>query len=197
LTSYILDRFTPKSLFVTEGILDALDHSSAESLVGGKLGIDVTAAHKVEAPELLGDEELFEKVRELVGEVVSLHQYMRRTKNPITVISIDKKRDIKSCFEALLPLTPYLRIVVFVDSQKNDIYNPYMLVWRVTNNIDVLRDLFISGLVVGLDATNKGLIDGFEREWPDDVECTPSVIESLKQRGLWDLDEKLLQKYQL
>lgn len=197
LSAYILDRFTPKSLFVTEGILDALDHASAESLVGGKLGIDATAAHKVEAPVLLGDEELFEKVKELVGEATGLHQYMRRTKNPITVISIDKKRDIKSCFEALLPLKEYLRIVVFVDSAKNDIYNPYMLVWRVTNNIDVLRDLFISDLTVGLDATNKGLIDGFEREWPDDVDCTPSVVESLKERGLWDLDEKLLEKYQL
>lgn len=197
LTSYILDRFTPKSLFVTEGILDALDHSSQESLVGGKLGIDATAAHKVEAPELLGDEELLEKVQKLLGEVVALHQYMRRTKNPITVISIDKKRDIKSCFEALLPLKEHLRIVVFVDSAKNDIYNPYMLLWRVTNNIDVLRDLFISDLTLGLDATNKGLIDGFEREWPDDVECTPSVVDSLRERGLWDLDEKLLQKYQL
>ena len=57
-TSYILDRFTPKSLFISEGILDALDHSSPETLVGGKLGLDLTASHKVEAPQLLGDEEL-------------------------------------------------------------------------------------------------------------------------------------------
>ncbi|MCF6331467.1 MAG: menaquinone biosynthesis decarboxylase, partial [Sulfurimonas sp.] len=38
--TYILNRFSPKSLFISEGILDALDHSSPESLVGGKLGID-------------------------------------------------------------------------------------------------------------------------------------------------------------
>jgi len=36
--SYVLNRFTPKSLFITEGILDALDHSSPETLVGGKIG---------------------------------------------------------------------------------------------------------------------------------------------------------------
>ena len=43
----------------------------------------------------------------------------------------------------------------------------------------------------------KTVLDGFTREWPDDVECTPSVVESLKERELWDLDEKLLNYYQL
>ena len=197
LTAYILDRFTPKSLFVTEGILDALDHSSQESLVGGKLGIDVTAANKVEAPQLLGDEELLIRVKELLPEAVNLHQFMRRTKNPITVISVNKTRNLKTCFDALVALSEHVRVVVFVDDVKNDIFNSYMLIWRVTNNIDVQRDLFVSGLMVGLDGTNKNVLDGFDREWPDDVECTPSVVESLKERGLWDLEEKLYEKYQL
>ena len=197
LTAYILDRFTPKSLFVTEGILDALDHSSQESLVGGKLGIDVTAANRVEAPHLLGDEELLIRVKELLPEAVNLHQFMRRTKNPITVISVNKTRNLKTCFDALVALSEHVRVVVFVDDAKNDIFNSYMLIWRVTNNIDVQRDLFVSGLMVGLDGTNKNVLDGFDREWPDDVECTPSVVESLKERGLWDLEEKLYEKYQL
>ena len=197
LTAYILDRFTPKSLFVTEGILDALDHSSQESLVGGKLGIDVTAANKVEAPQLLGDEELLIRVKELLPEAVNLHQFMRRTKNPITVISVNKTRNLKNCFDALVALSEHVRVVVFVDDAKNDIFNSYMLIWRVTNNIDVQRDLFVSGLMVGLDGTNKNILDGFDREWPDDVDCTPSVVESLKERGLWDLEEKLYEKYQL
>lgn len=197
LTSYILDRFTPKSIFVTEGILDALDHSSPESLVGGKLGVDVTAANRVEAPQLLGDEELFLKIKELIPEALHLHQFMRRTKNPITVISVKKVRSLKDSFEAICKLSDYLRIVVFVDEAKNDVYNPYMLIWRVTNNIDVQRDLFVSGATVVLDATNKNLLDGFTREWPDDVDCTASVVESLKKRGLWDLPENLYEKYQL
>ncbi|DAB28165.1 MAG: menaquinone biosynthesis decarboxylase [Sulfurimonas sp. RIFOXYD12_FULL_33_39] len=195
--SYILDRFTPKSLFITEGILDALDHSSAESLVGGKLGIDVTAAHKVEAPQLLGDEELLGRVKELIPEAVHLHQFMRRTKNPITVISVKKIKNVKSCFEALVELSMHIRIVIFIDEAKNDIFNPYMLIWRVTNNMDALRDVFVSGLMVGVDGTNKNMLDGFNREWPDDVDCTPSVVESLKSRGLWDLDQKLYEKFQL
>ncbi|MCW8894942.1 menaquinone biosynthesis decarboxylase [Sulfurimonas sp.] len=195
--SYILDRFTPKSLFISEGILDALDHSSPETLVGGKLGIDATAANKVEAPQLLGDEELLLRVKELVPDAVDLHQFMRRTKNPITVISVNKTKNAKEYFDALVNLSTNIRIVVFVDAAKNDIFNSYMLIWRVTNNIDAIRDIFISGLMVGIDGTNKNLLDAFNREWPDDVECTPSVVESLKSKGIWDLDEKIYKKFQL
>ncbi|MGE4419010.1 MAG: menaquinone biosynthesis decarboxylase [Sulfurimonas sp.] len=195
--TYILDRFTPKSLFITEGILDALDHSSPETLVGGKLGIDATSANKVEAPQLLGDEELFARVKEIVPDAVALHQFMRRTKNPITVISINKTKNAKNYFDALVSLSMHIRVVVFVDEAKNDIFNPYMLIWRVTNNIDAMRDVFISGLMVGLDGTNKNLLDGFSREWPDDVDCTPSVVEGLKKKGLWDLSDELQRKFQL
>ncbi|WP_455755882.1 menaquinone biosynthesis decarboxylase [Sulfurimonas sp.] len=197
LATYILNRFTPKCMFVTEGILDALDHSSPETLVGGKLGIDVTAAHNVEAPQLLDDEALLTKVKELVPDVVGLHQFMTRTKNPITVISVNKTKNAKEYFNALVTLSTNIRIVVFVDAEKNDIENAYMLVWRVTNNIDSQRDIYTSGLMVGVDGTNKNQLDGFTREWPDDVDCTLSVIESLKERGIWDFEDKLYDKYQL
>ena len=195
--TYVLNRFTPKSMFITEGILDALDHSSPESLVGGKLGIDATASNKVEPPHLLGDEALLKKVQELVPDAVSLHQYMRRTNNPITVISVKKTKNVKEYFDALIPLSTNIRIVIFVDEQKNDLFNPYMLVWRVTNNIDAQRDIYVAGLMVGIDGTNKNTLDGFERRWPDDVECTQSVITELKQKGVWDLDESVEKKFQI
>jgi len=195
--SYVLDRFTPKSMFITEGILDALDHSSPETLVGGKLGIDATAANKVEGPNLLGDEELLKEVKELIPDAISLHQYMRRTKNPVTVISVNKTKNAKEYFEALMPLSPNIRIVVFVDDTKNDVLNPYMIIWRVTNNMDALRDVYQSGLMVAIDGTNKSKVDGFTREWPDDVDCTQSVVETLKEKSLWTLDENLNKKYQL
>jgi 4-hydroxy-3-polyprenylbenzoate decarboxylase len=187
----------PESLFISEGILDALDHSSPETLVGGKLGIDLTKAHKLEVPTLLRDEELYLKVKELIPEATALHQFMTRTSNPITVIAVDKKRKAREYFESLISLSPYMRIVVFVDTLKNDITNAYMLVWRVTNNMDAQRDVFVSGLMVGIDGTNKNALDGFYREWPDDVDCTQSVVSALKSRGIWNLEESLNEQYQL
>ena len=195
--TYILNRFDPKRMFISEGITDALDHSSPEALVGGKLGIDATAANVVEAPQLLDDDTLLTQVKAFIPEVENLQQYARHTKNPITVISVKKKRRISELFEALTTLQPHLRIVVFIDTLKNDVENGYMLVWRVVNNIDAGRDIFVSGLMVGVDGTNKTAIDGFARRWPDDVECTPSVVGDLKKRGLWNLDGNLENKYQL
>ena len=197
LATYILNRFDPKRLFITQGITDALDHSSPEALIGGKLGIDVTAANSPEAPELLGDDELLQMLQKLSNDITGVQQYMRHTKNPITVVSVKKTDIVKKSFEAIKELEKYLRIVVFVDEEKNDISNAYMIIWRVANNIDAGRDIFVTDKLVGVDGTNKNAIDGFVREWPGDVECTQSVVESLKSRGLWTLEEELYKKYQM
>ena len=194
---YVLNRFSVKKMFISEGIVDALDHSSPETLVGGKLGIDATTEEKIDPPEQLEDTLLLEKIMTLLPEVKAVRQHMSDTANPITVIALDKERPLKVCFELLKPLYKYLRIVAFVDEKKNDIDNAYMLTWRVVNNIDAQRDIFMDGDTVGIDGTNKNKIDGFDRRWPDDVECTPSVVAMLKEKKLWDLDENLEKKYQL
>jgi 4-hydroxy-3-polyprenylbenzoate decarboxylase len=198
LVAYALNRFVPKCLFVSEGITDALDHSSPEALVGGKLGIDLTPSHTPSPPEPIESSVLAQRLRALIPEVVDATQYMRHTANPVTVVSVRKAgRSLRECFPSLEELRDFLRIVVFVDEAKNDIHNPYMVVWRVSNNIDAQRDLYLGESIVAVDGTTKTAVDGFDREWPGDVECTPSVVERLKGLGLWDLDPKLEKKYQL
>ncbi len=197
LITYALNRFTPATMFITEGVNDALDHSSPEALVGGKLGIDLTASLNPVAPEVIGSEELLAKVREFLPEATALTQYMRHTANPITVIAVDKNRAISSVSAEFEKISKHIRIVAIVDSAKNDIDNPYMLVWRVTNNIDATRDIYRGDNIVVVDGTNKGVLDNHLREWPGDVECTPAVIDRLRALGLWDLEIELENKYQL
>ncbi|MEW5832605.1 MAG: menaquinone biosynthesis decarboxylase [Campylobacterota bacterium] len=196
LATYALNRFQPKCLFLSEGITDALDHSSPEALVGGKLGIDFTASLAPQQPESIETAALLEKIAALIPETVNVAQYMRHTANPVTVVSVRKgERSIRDRFASLETLERYLRIVIFVDEAKNDLYNPYMLIWRVSNNLDAQRDLYRGNTVVALDGTTKTAADGYEREWPGDVECTPAVVERLKSMGIWDLDELLEKKY--
>ncbi len=197
MAKYVLDRFSPKMLFITEGITDALDHSSPEALVGGKLGIDATLKFSPVMPELLTDEKLLALVKARIPEVEDLRQYMLMTPNPITVITINKSKKIKESLKALGDLKAYLRIVAFVDVKNNNIDNPYMLTWRVVNNLDAQRDLTVIDDIVYLDGTNKTALDGFERRWPDDVTCTPDVVTNLKEKGLWDLAPELEKHYQL
>ncbi len=197
IATHILNRFHPSRVLISEGITDALDHSSPEALVGGKLGIDCTAQPMMDAPKLLKDETLFEKLQKCDASILDVRQYMRRTRNPISVIGVKKSTSMKEVFENIKGLEENLRIVVFVESDKNDLVNPYMLIWRVVNNIDAGRDIYMSGDMVGVDGTNKNSLDGFEREWPGDVECTPSVLSSLVERNVLELDRSLQDKFQL
>ncbi len=48
-----------------------------------------------------------------------------------------------------------------------------------------------------VDATNKGEIDGFQREWPGDTFCTKEVLDMLQTKGLIDIDEAFIEKFGL
>jgi 4-hydroxy-3-polyprenylbenzoate decarboxylase len=70
-----------------------------------------------------------------------------------------------------------------------------MLIWKVTNNIDAKRDIFLEDEFFGIDAAIKDKSDGYEREWPRVVNCDKNVLESLKKRGLVEFDEDFLRKF--
>ncbi|WP_457638790.1 menaquinone biosynthesis decarboxylase [Persephonella sp.] len=196
ITEHILNRLTDKSFLISEGIVDQLDHSSYQPLVGGKLGIDATGNPVEKTVNVLPDEVLLEKVREIDGDVVSLKQYMTNTANPVTIISVKKTKPVKQIFDRLKTLKEHLRIVFFVDEKDNDLDNPYMLVWRITNNIDALKDVWIEE-IWGADATRKWEIDGYRRQWPDDVFCTKEVIDKLRKEGILNVDDTFLKKFQI
>ncbi len=198
ITEYILNRLNAKSILISEGVCDALDHASPNALFGGKLGVDCTG-EIMETPSknIIKDDVLFEKVLTLVPEAKALKQYMTHTQTPITILAIQKSRAGKELYEALKPLREHLKLLVFVDENANDVSNAYMLIWRVVNNIDALRDLFIEEEYFGIDATNKTLLDGYTREWPKDTDCDKNVIQSLIERGLIDNNPNFLKYFQL
>jgi len=196
ITEYILNRFDTNNILISKGVLDELDHSGIEELVGGKLGIDATKEVDKVQKEILEDEVLFEKLKNLEDCVMDVKQYMTHTKNPVCVVKFKKRKPAKELFEKFKLLRKHLRIVVFINT--DEIRNPYMLVWRVTNNIDALRDVWIEGDLVGIDGSNKSKIDGFDREWPLDVDTDKEVIEKLKSLGLIEgIEEEELKKYQV
>lgn len=195
-TEHILNRLSKKSILITHGIVDALDHSSDETLIGGKLGIDATGEVILPTVNLLSDDELLQHLQKRESTIISLKQYMTHTANPISVIQFEKTLPAKEVFAKLSDLKEHLRIVVFVDTFQNDVLNPYMLIWRVVNNIDALRDIWLEPFI-GIDATNKNRLDGFEREWPGDVNCDPEVIKSLRNRQIIDINDTIFEKYQI
>jgi 4-hydroxy-3-polyprenylbenzoate decarboxylase len=198
ITKHILNRLSADNILITQGVVDALDHSSPKFARGGKLGIDCTG-EEVEhlGIMLLSDEELLSKIQKISDEVTALKQYEIDTKNPICVIKTKKTRNQKYLIDDLKQLSEYIKILVIVDDEKNDISNPYMLIWRVVNNIDASRDIYIINNFIAIDATNKNKLDNFNRRWPDDVDCTASVLNSLQARGLINIDNDFINKFYL
>jgi 4-hydroxy-3-polyprenylbenzoate decarboxylase len=198
LADYILNRVDIQDLLISQGVCDALDHSSPKALYGGKLGIDATSQLIINNEKLIiKDKELLEIAKSCDENVVDLRQYKTNTANPICVIGVDKKVGMKSVYEKLEDLYKYTSIIVFVDHYKNDLDNAYMLVWRVVNNIDATRDIYVSKTCVGIDGTQKNQLDGYERTWPDDTNCSEDVIKNLREKKLIDIDDEFLQKYQI
>ncbi|HEB9313224.1 TPA: menaquinone biosynthesis decarboxylase [Campylobacter coli] len=195
LIPYILNRFNANKILISEGICDQLDHASPNSCFGGKAGLDACEETIVEELEILEDEKLLELFKTKI-ELVNLKQFYKESKSPIVCILLDKKEKIEQSFEKLLEFKKHFRILVFLDTN-NKLENPYMLVWRVVNNIDAKRDIFIKADRVGIDATAKGLVEGYERVWPKQTDCTKSVIEDLILRNILENNSELFSKFEI
>ncbi|CAA6808502.1 MAG: UbiD family decarboxylase associated with menaquinone via futalosine, partial [uncultured Sulfurovum sp.] len=197
ITEYILNRLDPKKILITQGIIDALDHTANETLVGGKLGVDATAQEVVDGVQtLISDISLLTKMKELDGNILDCKQYFTYTKNPICLITVNKVQSMQNIIAKLRILKEHMKVLIIVDHVNNDINEPYMLLWRVVNNIDAQRDVVLEPFIA-VDGTNKSTVDGFERVWPGDTFCTKEVLDSLQERGLIDIDEAFIQKFGL
>lgn len=195
LIPYILDRFNTNKILISEGICDQLDHASPNSCFGGKAGLDACEETQVEELEILEDEKLLELFKTKV-ELLNLKQFYKESKSPIVCILLDKKEKIEQSFNKLLELKKYFRILVFLDTE-NKLENPYMLVWRVVNNIDAKRDIFIKEERLGVDASAKGEAEGYLRAWPKQTDCTKSVIEDLILRNILENNPDLFNKFEI
>ncbi|EMW8649622.1 menaquinone biosynthesis decarboxylase [Campylobacter jejuni] len=195
LIPYMLDRFNTKKILISEGICDQLDHASPNSCFGGKAGLDACEEIQVEELEILEDEKLLELFKTKV-ELLILKQFYKESKSPIVCILLDKKEKIEQSFDKLLEFKKHFRILVFLDAE-NKLENSYMLVWRVVNNIDAKRDIFIKEERLGVDASAKGEAEGYLRAWPKQTDCTKSVIEDLILRNILENNPDLFNKFEI
>ena len=195
-TKYILDRLDKDKILISEGIVDHLDHASDEQFIGGKLGIDATGKKVKRTIELLDDNLLLKKMQSLDANILGLKQYMIKSANPICVIAIKKEQSVKELFRKIEVLREYIAVCIIVESKNNDLENPYMLVWRVANNIDAKRDVVLDPFIF-VDATNKSSVDGFKRDWPGDTLCDRAVLEDLRKRGLVTFNDVSVKKWGL
>ena len=148
------------------------------------------------SPAVLSGDEPLSKFQSVVPNVKELRQFKVGSKTPICVIKFEKDRPVKELFSKLLEFREFFKLLVVVDMQ-NYLENPYMLLWRVTNNIDALRDIYIDGENFCVDATSKSELEGYTRGWPMQTDCEREVVAELVKRSVVKDEPELFHKFEI
>ena len=111
-------------------------------------------------------------------------------------MKFEKDCVVKELFDKLLTFREFFKLLIVVDMQ-NHLENPYMLLWRVTNNIDALRDIYIEGENFCVDATSKDEREGYTRGWPLQTDCDREVVANLIKRGIVKDEPELFKKFEI
>ncbi len=181
-------------LYVSEGVLDVLDHSAPEPLFGAKLGIDATRRFAEEKPRRPPSDPLptppltliAEALRETSPLLVTFHVPRLYTKNRLLLLNFQKDgrctgrslaEDLLNC-KALAAFS----IIVLYDSGI-DLKDASLVLWKAFNNVDPKRDLVRRDNRIVIDATKKGPEDQHLRDWPDDIVMDPAIVQRVESRA--------------
>jgi 4-hydroxy-3-polyprenylbenzoate decarboxylase len=193
---YFLDHLDiSRNLFITEGIVDALDHSATEKLYGGKLGIDISHPMQGEpgfgepAPtrEIVKTDWVDKELAMLDPSITGCNPYGLSLRNPVLILRVNKSKrpflgkNLASKIFQKVNLKPY-KIFVLVDEKNKNLRDYHRILWRVFNNTDAGRDLFIEGDRALVDATYKLCEEGYNRQWPPDMEMSDAVVQEIDKR---------------
>ena len=137
-----------------------------------------------------------------VPEIVDINTMEEAVFHNIVVVSIRKRYpgQAKKVMFALWGLGQLMfsKIIVVVDSDIN-VHDRKQVIWAMTTRIDPQYDVFVVpgtvtdtldhparilnyGSKLGIDATKKGISEGYKRKWPDVLEMDPAVVEAVKAK---------------
>ena len=174
-----LQNFDPHSdILITDGVLDALDHSAPHPLRGSKLCVDLTRRgfgedeRSATSPKELSESEA-EHAKSILEKILGENSKFKFYKG-FCAASIEKGSrkgtDILQAVDASGALNGKVRAFAIFDKGV-DIENASKILWKIFNNTDPRRDIIISksGGLCLIDACKKTSADGYTREWPEDL----------------------------
>jgi 4-hydroxy-3-polyprenylbenzoate decarboxylase len=142
-------------------------------------------------------------IKTQIPELVDMHLPVEATFHNLAIVSI-KKRYPNHAYKIMHALwglgqLMFSKVIIVVDDDV-DVHNLSEVIWRVTNNIDPLRDVqLVKGPVdslnhaaplvgfgskMGIDATRKWPSEGHEREWPEVVKMDAATAAHVD--AIWD-----------
>jgi len=136
-------------------------------------------------------------------EIVDVHMPAEGLFHNFAIVSMKKEYPghVQKVMYGLwgMGLMALTKIIVIVDDYV-DVENISEVTWRIGTNIDPSRDLVILkgpaddldhasevpkyGGKIGIDATSKGKLDGFNRDWPDEIVMSEEIKKLVEKK--WD-----------
>jgi len=181
-------------LYVTEGVLDVLDHSAPDPIFGGKLGIDATRRlagerDREEHPQssaVPASDEIERSIKEVSPLLTGCYTPNLQTRNRILLLNFHKDgkttgRHLSGKLFNHSDLAAFSIIVLFDDNI--DLKDSSLVLWKAFNNVDPKRDIVKMNRRIAVDATKKGREDDHHRPWPDDIVMDQEVIDRVKRRA--------------
>ncbi len=177
-----------RDLYITEGILDVLDHSAPQPLFGGKLGIDATrkksASKKESSVSVYSHTDLKKKLRKISPNFSELYIPDIKSTNRIILVNFikDGNISIRHLSDTILnsSLMSTFSIMVVYDEDVHLKDTSYLL-WKAFNNVDPVRDIYRKRGKIIIDATKKGEEDGHKREWPEEISMDPKIARKVQR----------------
>ncbi len=171
---------------IASGVLDVLDHSSPFANYGNKIGIDLTARFKGEPPRSNrcflskppSETSLSDIIKNSVPGFVECRRLFNKLQegkeiaNRILALSVEKAKDRGGKYLAsiLLGMNQLDMFNIFVLFDKEiDLNDGSLMLWKLFNNVDSGCDMIFHNNRLVIDACKKGVMDGHEREWPDEL----------------------------
>ncbi|NLI83669.1 MAG: menaquinone biosynthesis decarboxylase [Deltaproteobacteria bacterium] len=183
-----------QDIFISEGVLDVLDHSAPEPLFGAKIGIDATRRlpeERQRGSSFSGSgepsqEEIRKALKDISPALSAFHVPNLSVRNRPILINLKKDGSLsgRGLAEPLLVHPSLGAFSVFLLYDEGiDLKDASLVLWKVFNNVDPRRDIVRRGPRLCVDATKKGPEDGHHREWPDDIAMDPAVVQRVASRA--------------
>ncbi len=165
-----------KDIFITNGALDVLDHSSNDFAFGNKMAIDATNKREKNKTKFNFDAQILKKYEKITNFNSKFIE-----KN-VLLFNVKKDEDYNKK-ELLIFLEQaefqHFRLIVFYDDCVN-IDSHLELLWQLTSNTDTVRDIKITKKQMIIDATSKTKKhDNFPRDWPNIVITDDAMIKKV------------------
>jgi 4-hydroxy-3-polyprenylbenzoate decarboxylase len=191
----VCDNVDPvEDIQFARGPADVLDHSSRVFAFGSKIGLDATEKNrdKILSGNRADDHPSVDTVLLIkeIPEITTVNETLAGQGIPVLILSFRKSKPDhvrEICGKALRAgMIRGIKFIVVTDPEV-DIFDPSMVAWICSGNIDPVKDCFFTNDEYGkpypvliIDGTRKTLnFDGFEREWPNIIVMNDQTIKKI------------------